>query len=121
MSAERRPGEPLVNACRRVAIDALYATRDAGRDMHAAGAAAADAVLELLAPVECHFVDVGEKHFTVTHPLTERADGIMHECDLHRWLSEHGGPPASPGRYRAFPLEADDFTEDLERWELEPV
>jgi hypothetical protein len=39
-----RSGESLEDAARRVAIDALYAARDAGGTMHDAGAAAGDAV-----------------------------------------------------------------------------
>lgn len=122
--AERRPGEPLVDAARRVAIDAVYRERDAiGGTMHTAGAAAADAVLALLEPVEHHLVDVGETSFTVTHPLTERADGVMHECDLHRWMSEHDGPPAAPGRYVAVRHEPDAYSEPLHSpaWDLLPV
>lgn len=42
-----RPDEDLDGAARRVAIDALYETRNDGGTMHDAGAAAAEAVLTL--------------------------------------------------------------------------
>jgi hypothetical protein len=120
---ERRPGEPLVDAARREAIDAVYYERDHGGTMHTAGAAAADAVLALLAPVDDHLVDVDEHSFTVTHPLTERADGRMHLCDLHQWLRGQDGPPVPPGLYRATPHQPDAYSEPLgaDAWELEPV
>lgn len=44
---ELREGEALQDAARRVAIDAIYTARDADRNMHQAGADAADAVLDL--------------------------------------------------------------------------
>jgi hypothetical protein len=119
--AMRRPDEPLVDACRRVAIDAVYQARDSGGTMHTAGAAAADAVLALLAPIDDHLVHIGRERFTVTHPLTERADGTMHLCALHQWLSEQGSPPAPPGRYRAIEHQPDAYSEDYraDPWELE--
>ncbi len=121
--AARRPGESLLDAAHRVAIDAVYYERDHGGDMHTAGAAAADAVLALLAPVDEHLVDVDEQGFTVTHPLTERADGTMHLCDLHRWLREQDRAPGAPGRYRAVPHQPDAYSEPLgaDPWDLEPV
>lgn len=122
--ADRRPGEPLIDAARRVAIDAVYAARDSGGTMHTAGAAAADAVLDLLEPIDEHLVDFGDEHFTVIHPLTERFAGAMHDCELHRWVRELGGPPeAGLGRYRAVRREPDTYSEDYgaEPWELVPL
>lgn len=87
--------------------------------------AAVDAVLDMLAPVEDHIVDLGEARYTVTHPLTERAAGTMHECNLHAWLGDQGGPPAPPGRYIARRPEHDpyssSFRSDAPLWELEPL
>lgn len=104
--SERRTGEQLRDAARRVAIDAVYHARESGGTMHTAGEQAAAAVLALLEPVDGHLVDLGEGTFTVTHPLTERADGTMHTCGLHTWLHRQDGPPVPPGRYRA--TEQDD-------------
>lgn len=42
-SAAPRPGEPLADACQRVAIDAVYATRNDDGNMHDAGGAAGEA------------------------------------------------------------------------------
>jgi hypothetical protein len=118
-----RPGETLVEAARRVAIDAVYHARDTGGTMHDAGTRAADTVLELLGPIDEHLVDLGDQHFTVTHPLTERFEGRMHECELHKWLSEQDGPPAPPGRYRARRHQPDAYSEPygVDPWELERV
>lgn len=122
---QRRRGEQLVDAARRVAADAVtnVLTRPGGATFYTAGAAAAHAVLALLEPIDEHLVDVGEDSFTVTHPLTERADGAMHECDLHRWMSEHDGPPLPTGRYTAVPHEPDAYSEGLHvpRWDLLPI
>lgn len=42
-SARLRPDERLDNACQRVAVDALYETRNDGGTMHDAGIAAGEA------------------------------------------------------------------------------
>lgn len=48
-----------------------------------------------------HRVLFSETSFIVTHPLRERLDGGLAKCELHRWLTERGGPPVRPGVYRA--------------------
>jgi hypothetical protein len=46
-----------------------------------------------------HIVDLGEEAFTLRHPLRERLDDTLLDCDIHARLSA-GGRPASTGRYR---------------------
>ena len=52
VGAQRRSGESLEDAARRVAIDAVYEARDSGGTMHQAGELAADRVLGLLTPAQ---------------------------------------------------------------------
>lgn len=47
-----------------------------------------------------HIVHIEDERFHVQHPLRERLNGELFECDLHRWLSALEGPPRKPGRYR---------------------
>lgn len=61
-----------------------------------------EAVDELLADREIeHVVELGHTGFGVQHPLRERLDGALFECELHQLISEEEGPPEEPGhRYR---------------------
>lgn len=61
-----------------------------------------DAVADLLADRETeHIVTFGEEGFTIRHPLRERLDDALLDCDLHSWCRDLGGPPVQPGKYRA--------------------
>lgn len=60
------------------------------------------AAAEVLADAETeHLVHFTDTAFSITHPLRERLDGQLHECDLHAFIASHQAPPATPGRYRA--------------------
>jgi hypothetical protein len=60
-----------------------------------------DAVSTLLEDRETHHVVVlGEKSFTVRHPLRERLRDELMTCDLHEALTSLDGPPRLAGRYR---------------------
>jgi hypothetical protein len=64
-----------------------------------------DAVVDLLAEDEPeHVVTFTEDGFTIRHPLRERLDGQLEDCDLHRWCLNLPGPPVALGQYRV-PLE----------------
>jgi hypothetical protein len=55
---------------------------------------------EILADRESeHVVDLGVEGFTLRHPLRERLDDALMDCDVHARLAA-GGPPASTGRFR---------------------
>jgi hypothetical protein len=55
---------------------------------------------EILADRETeHIVDLGTEGFTLRHPLRERLDDALMDCDVHARLAA-GGPPASTGRFR---------------------
>ncbi|HXS32224.1 MAG TPA: DUF6085 family protein [Solirubrobacterales bacterium] len=59
------------------------------------------AVDELLAERETeHIVVFTPTNFSIQHPLRERLDGELFDCELHAHLSNLGGPPVAPGRYR---------------------
>lgn len=86
------------------------------------------AVFELLQDLETeHVITIREDGFTVQHPLRERLDGALHECELHQELRALGGPPEEPGRYRATRHEPDLDSEPfrgsdaLGRWDLEEL
>lgn len=64
------------------------------------------AVTRLLADDEHeHIVTLGWASFTIRHPLRERLDDALMECDLSEWVDEQmgaqNGPLPDPGRYRA--------------------
>jgi len=61
-----------------------------------------DAVASLLEDQETeHIVVFGEDVFTVRHPLRERLDDALMDCDLHEYIAGLAGPPVRPGRYRS--------------------
>ena len=61
-----------------------------------------DAVADLLADTETeHIVEFRPDTFTVRHPLRERLDDALMDCQLHNHIQGLDGPPAQPGRYRA--------------------
>lgn len=60
-----------------------------------------DAVDELLADRETeHVVRLWDDTFAVQHPLRERLDGGLFDCQLHDGLAQQDGPPYEPGQYR---------------------
>lgn len=62
------------------------------------------AVAEILADEETeHVVTFSLTAFTVRHPLRERLDDALMECQLHEHIAALSGPPVPPGRYRAVP------------------
>ena len=58
-----------------------------------------------------HLVTFGGNDFSILHPLRERLDGKLTECELHDYISILRGPPVKPGVYRA------RFTDDIWTWE----
>lgn len=73
------------------------------------------AVAEILADRETeHTVMFSRTAFTVRHPLRERLDDQLMECQLHEHIAALDGPPVEPGRYRV-------FAEDMGEWSYEPV
>lgn len=59
------------------------------------------AVDELLADGETeHLVRLDEDGFSVQHPLRERLDGLLFDCDLPARIAALDGPPRRPGLYR---------------------
>lgn len=59
------------------------------------------AASEILAdPQTGHIVELGVRDFSIIHPLRERLDGQLLECELNEYLQDLGGPPQPPGRYR---------------------
>lgn len=59
-----------------------------------------------------HLVDFGGAGFTIRHPLRERLDDALMDCELHLALMGMPGPPEGrPGKFRV-------FMEDG-RWEME--
>jgi hypothetical protein len=66
-----------------------------------------DAVSEILADRETeHLVTFSPTAFTVRHPLRERLDDALMDCELHEFIAALDGPPVLPGLYRA--LESED-------------
>lgn len=60
-----------------------------------------DAVSTILEDRETeHLVTFAETAFTVRHPLRERLDEALMDCDLHKLCANLPGPPAQLGTYR---------------------
>jgi hypothetical protein len=83
--------------------------------------AAADAILS----DGEHVVTIEDDRFHVQHPLRERLNSELHECRLLEWLSEQGGPPIAPGRYRVTVHESDRYSESRRSgsgaWDWQPL
>lgn len=47
-----------------------------------------------------HIVEFEETTFGLQHPLSERLDGSLFDCQLHGRLRGLSGPPMRSGRYR---------------------
>lgn len=61
-----------------------------------------DAVSEILADRETeHLVTFSPTAFTVRHPLRERLDDALMDCQLHEFIAGLPGPPVREGLYRA--------------------
>lgn len=60
---------------------------------------AADEILS--DPETDHIVVFGEQGWTVRHPLRERLNDDLLNCDIHGDLAKYDGPPVTPGCYRA--------------------
>lgn len=65
-----------------------------------------------------HVVTFSSSAFTVRHPLRERLDDALMECQLHEHIASLAGPPVEPGRYRA--CESDDASNAVP-WSWDPV
>lgn len=60
------------------------------------------AVDDILAwPEHEHVVTFASKDFTILHPLRERLNNELVNCDLHAFCRHLDGPPVEPGNYRA--------------------
>ena len=81
-----------------------------------------DAVADILADRESeHIVAFGETEFTVRHPLRERLDDALMDCDLHKDIAAMDGPPVRPGTYRARWADYDAATPGFGQWTWEPT
>lgn len=59
------------------------------------------AAAEILADPETqHIVTFTEDGFTIRHPLRERLDDALMQCQVHADFAASAGPPAVLGRYR---------------------
>lgn len=64
-----------------------------------------DAVSTILNDDEIqHIVEFKDQTFTIRHPLCERIEDRLMECELFDFLRTLPGPPVRPGRYRARPV-----------------
>lgn len=47
-----------------------------------------------------HIVEIRPQDFTAQHPLRERLEGYLFECEVNDYLHNLPGAPVEPGRYR---------------------
>lgn len=78
-----RPGEAAADAARRVAIDAIYTARDSDRNMHEAGADAADAVLRIVALASN--IDVSHRHIINPTHWDSAGREWAFRCSCNMW------------------------------------
>lgn len=52
-------------------------------------------------PEHEHIVTFGDTDFSILHPLRERLNHELVNCELHKFCHSLAGPPVRPGRYRA--------------------
>ncbi len=58
------------------------------------------AVDELLSDGDTrHVAKIEATGFTIEHPVKERLDGGLFECNLHAHIRQSDGPPVEPGYY----------------------
>jgi hypothetical protein len=58
-------------------------------------------VSQILADPETeHLVELGERTFSLQHPLRERLDGLLFACEVHDVIRSLDGPPSERGLYR---------------------
>jgi len=77
-----------------------------------------DAVNQILADQESeHQVrfDPPGGGFTIRHPLRERVNDALLDCELHAYCEDLDGPPIAPGLYRA------TWSGERARWEWEKI
>ena len=80
------------------------------------------AAAELLEDRETeHIVIFGETEFTVRHPLRERLDDALMDCELHKDIAAMSGPPVAPGTYRARWADYDAAVPGYGQWTWEPL
>jgi len=80
------------------------------------------AAAEILADRESeHIVIFGETEFTVRHPLRERLDDALMDCELHKDIAAMDGPPVTPGTYRARWADYNAATPGYGRWTWEAI
>lgn len=71
-----------------------------------------DALAKILADPETEHVAVfDDTGFSVQHPLRERIDGELFDCDLWERLRNLSGPPDGQGRFRVTVREPDGYSE----------
>jgi hypothetical protein len=59
------------------------------------------AVAEILGEGECgHLLGIDHFDYSVIHPLVERLDNVLLDCELTRYMRSLAGPPVQPGYYR---------------------
>lgn len=69
------------------------------------------AVAEILDDREVeHLVTFSDTAFTVRHPLRERLDDALMQCQLHEHIAGLSGPPVQSGRYRALAEGPDEWS-----------
>jgi isocitrate dehydrogenase kinase/phosphatase len=80
---EIRKDESAADAARRTAIDAIYTARDADKNMHEAGEAAADAVLRIVAMASR--TDVSHNHIFIPTHWDSAGREWAYRCSCGDW------------------------------------
>jgi len=80
------------------------------------------AASEILGEAETeHLVTVGERYWSVKHPLRERLDDELLHCELGEYLEDLDKAPAPPGVYRVSKRAGDYDPVEFAPWFFELV
>jgi hypothetical protein len=60
-----------------------------------------------------HLVELDPFDYSMVHPLIERLDNQLLDCELAKYMRSLAGPPVEPGRYRVTWVDED--------WVWEPI
>ncbi len=92
--------------------ETLYLGTDARITCDFAGCPDSSAVAKILDDPETeHVVVLEEDTFNLKHPLRERVDDELLECEVGKWLNSLDEPPAPLGRYRVVRHQPDAYSE----------
>lgn len=79
-----------------------------------------DLLSETLKPTQ-HIVTIGRSSWSATHPMIERLDGQLHQCNIAKWANRLYDIGAGEGRYIVSAVDGDPDDFEFEALQDDPV